>query len=50
MSSLLYGVSPADPVTLVTVSVAFLSVATAASLVPAERAARTPPAVALRAD
>jgi len=50
MSSLLYGVSPADPVTLVGVSVVFLAVAAVASLLPAERAARTPPAVALRAD
>ena len=50
MSSLVYGVSPADPVTLVGVSVVFLAVAAGASLVPAARAARTPPAVALRAD
>jgi ABC-type lipoprotein release transport system permease subunit len=50
MSSLLFGVSPADPVTLVGVSVVFLSVAILASLLPAERAARTPPAVALRGD
>jgi ABC-type antimicrobial peptide transport system permease subunit len=50
MSSLLYGVSPADPVTLVGVSIVFLAVAAVSSLVPAERAARTPPAVALRAD
>jgi predicted permease len=50
MSSLVYGVSPADPVTLVGVSVLFLAVAAGASLVPAARAARTPPAVALRAD
>ena len=50
MSSLVYGVSPADPITLVGVSVLFLAVAAGASLVPAARAARTPPAVALRAD
>ena len=50
MSSMVYGVSPADPVTLVGVSVVFLAVAAGASLVPAARAARTPPAVALRAD
>jgi ABC-type antimicrobial peptide transport system permease subunit len=50
MSSLVYGVSPADPITLVGVSVVFLAVAAGASLVPAARAARTPPAVALRAD
>jgi putative ABC transport system permease protein len=50
MSSLLYGVSPVDPVTLVGVSLIFLTVAAGASLIPATRAARTPPAVALRAD
>ena len=50
LSSLLYGVSPADPLTLVGVSVVFIAVAAGASLVPAARAARTPPAVALRAD
>jgi predicted permease len=50
MSSLLFGVEPLDPVTLLTVSAVFLVVAAVASLVPAERAARTPPAVALRAD
>jgi len=50
MSSLLFGVSASDPLTLVSVSVVFLAVAAAASLLPAERAARTPPAVALRAD
>jgi ABC-type lipoprotein release transport system permease subunit len=33
-----------------TVSIVFLVVAAVASLVPAERAARRPPAVALRAD
>lgn len=50
MSSLLYGVSPADPLTLVGVSLVFLAVAAGASLIPAARAARTPPAVALRAS
>ncbi|MEX2049062.1 MAG: ABC transporter permease [Gemmatimonadota bacterium] len=50
MSSLLYGVSPVDAVTLGAVSLVFMGVAAAASMIPAERAARTPPAVALRAD
>ncbi len=50
MSSLLFEVSPADPATLVGVSVIFLAVAATASVIPARRAARTPPAVALRAD
>ncbi len=50
MSSLLFGVSPLDPITLVAVSVTFLAVAALACAVPAERAARTSPAIALRAD
>ncbi|HSH74770.1 MAG TPA: FtsX-like permease family protein, partial [Longimicrobiales bacterium] len=50
MRSLLYGVSPSDPVTLVGVSAAFVAVALGASLIPAVRASRTPPAAALRAD
>ncbi len=50
LESLLFEVSPLDPATLVSVAVLFLVVAAAASAVPAERAARTPPAVALRAD
>ena len=50
MSSLLFGVSPLDPITLVGVSATFLGVAALACAIPAERAARTSPAVALRAD
>ena len=50
IAALLYGVSPTDPVTLVGGSLVFLAVAGAATLVPAMRAARTPPAVALRAE
>jgi putative ABC transport system permease protein len=47
LTSLLYGVSPLDPVTLVGGSVIFLAVAALAGVIPARRAARTPPAVAL---
>jgi predicted permease len=50
MGSLLYGIDALDPVTLAGVSVVFLLVAAVASFLPAERAARTPPAVALRSD
>ncbi len=50
LSSLLFGVSPLDPPTLVGVSVLFLAVTAASSLIPAMRAARTSPAVALRAE
>ncbi len=50
LSSLLFGVSPLDPPTLVSVSVFFLAVAAASSLIPAIRAARISPAVALQAE
>ena len=50
LGSLLFGVSPLDPMTLATVSGIFLGVAAIASAVPAVRAARTPPAIALRGD
>jgi hypothetical protein len=50
LGSLLFGVSPLDPMTLATVSGIFLAVAALASAVPATRAANTPPAIALRGD
>jgi putative ABC transport system permease protein len=49
LASLLYGVSPRDPLTLVVGSVIFLAIAALAAWVPARRAAKTPPAVALQA-
>lgn len=48
MSSLLFGVRPDDPLTFVTAAVLLVVVATAASLIPASRAARVDPLVALR--
>jgi putative ABC transport system permease protein len=48
MAAQLYGVSPVDPVTLVAAAAIFLAVAALASLLPAARAAGTPPADALR--
>jgi predicted lysophospholipase L1 biosynthesis ABC-type transport system permease subunit len=50
MNSLLFGVSRLDPITLIGVSASFLAVAAMACTLPAMRAARTPPAIALRAD
>jgi putative ABC transport system permease protein len=46
--SQLYGVSPADPMVLATVSFIMCAVALAAAFFPARRAARTDPLVALR--
>jgi predicted permease len=48
MTSLLYGVRPADPATYVLVSLALLGVALAASYIPARRAMKVDPVEALR--
>ncbi|CAN5616447.1 ABC transporter permease [soil metagenome] len=50
LTSLLWGVEPANPVTLAAVSALLLVVAVLASALPARRAARTHPSEALRAD
>jgi putative ABC transport system permease protein len=49
-SSLLYGVSPSDPLTYATVAVVIALVATAACVVPSRRATRVDPLEAIRAD
>jgi putative ABC transport system permease protein len=48
IASLLFNVKPTDPVTLVSVSLVLASVAIVASYIPARRAARVNPIVALR--
>jgi putative ABC transport system permease protein len=49
-AALLFGVAPADAATYVASAVALLCIAIAAALVPARRAARVDPIVALRAE
>ena len=50
LSSLLYGVSPSQPMVLASVSVIIVLVAIAAAWLPASRASRVDPMVALRAE
>jgi ABC-type lipoprotein release transport system permease subunit len=50
LKSLLFGVPPRDPVTFVGMLVVLAAVAGLAGFLPAQRAARINPTVALRAD
>jgi putative ABC transport system permease protein len=50
MQTLLYGVRPTDPLTFVVVAAVLLLVALMASLLPARRATRVSPMIALRAE
>ena len=50
LSKLLYGVTPTDPLTLISVAFVMAAVGTLACWIPAGRAARVDPATALRAE
>jgi ABC-type antimicrobial peptide transport system permease subunit len=50
LRSLLYEVQPRDPITLVGVTILLFAVALAAAFIPARRAARVDPVLALRAE
>ena len=50
MSTLLFGVGETDPITYLTVSVALAAISLLATYLPARRAARVDPIVALRAE
>jgi ABC-type antimicrobial peptide transport system permease subunit len=50
LRSLIYNVSPADPMTFISVAILVIAIAMLACYLPARRAARANPMVALRAD
>jgi putative ABC transport system permease protein len=48
MATLLFGVSPTDPMTFVAISALLIGVSIVASVIPARRAMKVDPMVALR--
>jgi ABC-type antimicrobial peptide transport system permease subunit len=50
IATMLFGLSPTDPLTYGSVALALVAVGLVASLVPARRASRVEPTIALRAE
>jgi ABC-type antimicrobial peptide transport system permease subunit len=50
LRSLIYNVSPADPMTFISVAILVIAIAMLACYLPARRAAKASPMIALRAD
>jgi ABC-type antimicrobial peptide transport system permease subunit len=50
LSTMIFGLTPHDPMTLLTVSAVLLGIAVMATLLPSLRAAKTNPALAMRAE
>jgi ABC-type antimicrobial peptide transport system permease subunit len=50
MASLLYDVSPTDPIVFISLSALLGAIAVASCFIPALRASRSDPLIALRAD
>ena len=50
LAGMLFGITPGDPLSIVVVAVALISAALVASYIPARRAGRVDPVIALRSE